>query len=128
MDNNTVPDESVAGRVHRILDDMAFIREALVAGDAQTGATPPALELQLAAELKSGVDSMRQLLWLYMRVRCSAEGTKPQQITDWYKMELAVEVLRLMRCRPTHAESQGNVVEMIPSSSHPPFRQGDPHA
>jgi len=132
MDNNNVADESVAGRVRRILDDMAFIRQALVAGDGQTrkleGKTPPPLELQAAAELKSGVDSMRHLLWLYMKARCAGIGTTPQQMTDWYKMELAMEMLRLMRNRPTRAEARGNVVEMIPSGGMPPFPQDDPHA
>lgn len=128
MDDNTVPDESVAGRVRRILDDMAFIRAALIAADAQTGAAPPPLELQRAAQLKSGIDSMRQILWLYMKARCAGTGTSPQQITDWYKMDLAVEMLRLMRSRPTRADVQGNVVEMIPSGSRPPSRQEDPHA
>jgi hypothetical protein len=128
MDNNIVRDESLAGRVRRILDDMAFVRAALVAVDAQTGATPPPLELQLAAQMKSGVDSMRQVLWLYMRARCGGAGTMPQQMTDWYKTELAAEMLRLMRSRPTRADVQGNVVEMIPFGSEPPFRQGEPHA
>jgi len=128
MDNSIVPDGSVALRVRRILEDLAFLRAALVEGDAQTGAVPPVLELQLAAELKSSVDSIRQLLRLYMRARCSSEGVVPQQITDWYKMELAVEMLRLIRNRPTQTEAEGNVVEMIPSSTYPPFRHGDPHA
>jgi len=132
MDKNIVLDESVAGRVRRILDDMAFVRAALVAGDAQiratTGATPPPLELQLAAQMKSEVDSMRRLLWLYMKAQCGGAETPPQQIADWYKMELAVEMLRLMRGRPTRADVQGNVVEMIPSGSRPPFMLGDPHA
>jgi hypothetical protein len=132
MENNTLPDESVAVRVRRILDDMAHLRETLVAGDAAaratTGAAPPPLDMQLAAELKSAVDSTRQVLWLYMKWRCAGTGATPQQITDWYKMELAVEMLRLMRSRPTQAQAQGNVVEMIPSGIRPPAGQGGPHA
>lgn len=130
MDNNLMPEESVTARVRRILNDMTLLRQALMAGEAATrattGAAPPPLELHLAAELKSGVDSMRQALWLYMKWRCAGTGATPQQITEWYKMELAMEVLRMMRNRPTQTDARGNVVEMIPSGSRP--RPGDPHA
>ena len=128
MDNNSVADGSLAGRVRRILDDIAFVRAALLAGDAQTAAAPPPLELQAAARLKSGVDSMRQLLWLYMKARCGGAAATPQQITDWYRLELSAEILRLMRNRPKRADVQGNVVEMVPSGGMPPVGQGDPYA
>jgi hypothetical protein len=74
MSSTTVADQSVAERVRRILEDMAFIRASLVAGDGRTGPCAPPLELQMAAELKSGVDAMRHLLWLYMKARCAGVG------------------------------------------------------
>ena len=89
-------------RVRRTLEDLAEIRESLVAAPATAGRKKEAdllLDLELASELKAVVDALRQLLWAYIQALSAKSGRHPREILDWYKMEIAVEMLRAIRGR-----------------------------
>jgi hypothetical protein len=49
--------------------------------------------------LKSVVDALRKLLWAYIQALSAKSGRRPQEILEWYKMELAVDMLRSARSR-----------------------------
>jgi len=104
MNNNTsFPCENLSVRIRRALDDMTEIRQYLM-GDVealpgQQEQQQAALDLELAADLKTAVDALRQLLWAYIQALSVKSGRPPQQVMDWYKMELAVEMLRSARSR-----------------------------
>lgn len=99
--------------VRRTLNDLAVIRHSLLevseaspGGDGDTGQI---LDLELAAELKSVVDTLRLLLWAYVKALSSKSGREPAEVLSLYKMELAVEMLRNVRGRP--ASPQGCISE-----------------
>jgi hypothetical protein len=91
-------------RVRKTLDDLASIRQSLLAISDQNGAGPEnsaqVLDLELAGELKSVVDALRLLLWAYVQALSTKSGRAPEEVLSWYKMELAVEMLRSVRGRP----------------------------
>jgi hypothetical protein len=91
-------------RVRKTLDDLASIRQSLLAISDQNGAAPEdstqVLDLELAGELKSVVDALRLLLWAYIQALSTKSGRAPEEVLSWYKMELAVEMLRSVRGRP----------------------------
>jgi hypothetical protein len=91
-------------QVRHTLDDLAAIRESLLAVSDQTIASSDAqaqvLDLELAGELKSVVDALRLLLWAYIQALSVKSGRAPEEVLSWYKMELAVEMLRSASGRP----------------------------
>src|SRR5689334_8811627 len=102
MDNATA-NNNLSIRVRRTLDDMAAIRQSLLAAsevpvDAPAN-NPQCLDLELAAELKSVVDALRLLLWAYIKALSAKSGRALAEVLNWYKMELAVEMLRGARGR-----------------------------
>lgn len=103
MDEHTYSKQALSARVRRALEDMAVIRHSLM-GVVEQGVSRPEeqqniLDIELAAELKSVVDAMRQMLWAYIQALSVKSGRTPQQVMEWYKMELAVEMLRSARSR-----------------------------
>ena len=88
-------------RVHRTLEDLAAIRQSLLTIPSQPAGTSTAsaqcLDLELAGELKSVVDALRLLLWAYIQALSTRSGRPPEEVLSWYKMELAVEMLRSVR-------------------------------
>lgn len=103
MDTFSSAQEALSVRVRRALDDMAAIRDSLTGAVKQDGGkseeSQNILDLELAAELKSVVDAMRQMLWAYIQALSAKSGRSPQEVMEWYKMELAVEMLRCARAR-----------------------------
>jgi hypothetical protein len=103
--------ETLSHRVRRTLDDLTVIRRSLCATTTQTygASTEPnsVLDLELAAELKSVVDALRDLLWAYITALSAKSGRKPQEVLEWYKMELAVDMLRKTGSRPAIAATEG---------------------
>ena len=107
MDNDNSAREILSTQVRRALADMAEIRHSL----AEMPELEPGklerrqeiLDIELAAELKSAVDAMRQMLWAYVQALSAKSGRPPQEVMDWYKMELAVEMLRSVRSRNRNA-------------------------
>lgn len=107
MDNFSSAREALSARVRRALDDMAAIRDSLTGTTQQDGTKSEEpqniLDLELAAELKSVVDAMRQMLWAYIQALSTKSRRSPQQVMEWYKMELAVAMLRAARARSLNA-------------------------
>lgn len=103
MDTYSSSKEVLSARVRRALDDMAAIRQSLTGaieqGSSIEGGQQIILDIELASELKSVVDAMRQLLWAYIQALSAKSGRTPQQVMEWYKMQLAVEMLRSARSR-----------------------------
>lgn len=101
MDKQTISAERLPERVRRTLDDLAEIRQSLLAATAKTDhpTSPPdsLLDLALASELKSVVDELRTLLWAYIHALSVKSGRQPEEVLEWYKMELAVGMLRHAR-------------------------------
>ena len=94
---------SLAERVRRTLEDLAVIRQTLLNISGPSGAagnSEQPLDLELAGELKSVVDALRLLLWGYIQALSANAGRAPEEVLSWYKMELAVEMLRSVRTRP----------------------------
>ena len=96
--DNTDANNQLSARVLRTLEDMATIRQSLLSlSDAPVNAPShqsQCLDLELAAELKSVVDALRLLLWAYIKALSAKSGRAPAEVLNWYKMELAVEMLR----------------------------------
>ena len=69
--DNTRDNDNLSVRVRRTLQDLASIRESLLAFSDQPADSPDAsaqiLDLELAGELKSVVDALRLLLWAYIQ-------------------------------------------------------------
>lgn len=90
--------EILSQRVHRTIDDLAVIRQSLLKSNAPANsANPdcdPMLDLELAAELKSLLDTLREHLWSYIVTLSAKPGCCPQDVLKRYKMELAVDLLR----------------------------------
>ena len=100
---------NLSARVRHTLDDLAAIRESLlsISDPQRTSAEAPAqaLDLELAGELKSVVDALRLLLWAYIQALSTKSGREPEEVLNWYKMELAVEMLRSVRKRPVQTRT-----------------------
>ena len=45
------------------------------------------------------MDALRKLLWAYIQTLSAQSGRQPAEILEWYKMEIAVEMLRAVRGR-----------------------------
>jgi hypothetical protein len=103
MDNYSSSQETLSTQVRRALDDMAAIRHSLTGAVEQDsgmqGGQQNILDIELAGELKSVVDAMRQLLWAYIQALSAKSGRTPRHVMEWYKMQLAVEMLRSVRSR-----------------------------
>ena len=95
---------NLSAQVRHTLDDLAAIRESLLAVSDQTIASSDTqgqvLDLELAGELKNVVDALRLLLWAYIQALSVKSGRAPEEVLSWYKMELAVEMLRSASGRP----------------------------
>lgn len=100
MDHSSDKD-TLSSRVRHTLEDLAGIRESLLAISDETiessDAASQTLDLELAGELKNVVDALRLLLWAYIQALSSKSGRSPEEVLSWYKMELAVEMLRSAR-------------------------------
>ncbi|HEX4604342.1 MAG TPA: hypothetical protein VH724_10135 [Candidatus Angelobacter sp.] len=99
---------NLSARVRRTLDDLAAIRQSLLTiSDQAVNSSENAaqiLDLELAGELKNVVDALRLLLWAYIQALSNKSGRSPQEVLSWYKMELAVEMLRSVRGRSAPAK------------------------
>lgn len=103
--NSTIDNyNDLSGRVRRTLHDMAAIRQSLLSISEESANLPAdpskCLDLELAGELKSVVDALRLLLWAYIKALSAKSGRQPAEVLNWYKMELAVEMLRSVGPRP----------------------------
>lgn len=102
--DSTPGNSNLSARVRRTLEDLAAIRESLLTiseqADDSSGSPAQLLDLELAGELKSVVDALRLLLWAYIQALSTKSGRSPEEVLSWYKMELAVEMLRSVRGRP----------------------------
>jgi hypothetical protein len=102
--DSTSAKSDLSVRVRHTLDDLAAIRESLLAVSDQAIASSDiqgqVLDLELAGELKSVVDALRLLLWAYIQALSAKSGRAPEEVLSWYKMELAVEMLRSASGRP----------------------------
>lgn len=91
----------LSARVRRTLEDLASIRQSLlsISGLPENPSQPSdqVLDLELAGELKSVVDALRLLLWAYIKALSAKSGRSPAEVLSWYKMQLAVEMLRSAR-------------------------------
>ena len=103
MENQTSPPENFTNHVRSTLEDLTLIRQSLLTGpDQDTDRRKPGsllLDLELASELKAMVDALRTLLWAYIQTLSAQSGRQPAEILEWYKMEIAVEMLRAVRGR-----------------------------
>ncbi|HEV3317038.1 MAG TPA: hypothetical protein VG488_08725 [Candidatus Angelobacter sp.] len=103
MDNYNSSQEIFSIQVRRALDDMEAIRHSLTGAVEQDSGMQEGqqniLDIELAGELKSVVDAMRQLLWAYIQALSAKSGRTPQHVMERYKMQLAVEMLRSVRSR-----------------------------
>ncbi len=106
----TSSNNELSVRVRRTLEDLAVIRQTLLAGceECQDSAKEPnqVLDLELASELKAVVDALRRLLWAYMQALSAKSGRSPHEVMNWYKMEFAVEMLRSVRAHTQTASSE----------------------
>src|SRR2546423_9427557 len=87
-------------RVRRTLNDLAVIQQSLLENpghEADPSGPDQLMDLELAAELKSVVDALRRLLWAYVQVLSAGSGRDPHEVLEWYKMEIAVDMLRSIR-------------------------------
>jgi hypothetical protein len=104
---NYISDNNLSSRVRHTLDDLAAIRQSLLAVSDQTASSAEApaqvLDLELAGELKNVVDAIRLLLWAYIQALSAKSGRAPGEVLSWYKMQLAVEMLRSAAGRSTPA-------------------------
>ena len=76
MSEENFPSDILSGRVRRTLDDLAEIRESLLAISEETHSEDHSklLDLELAGELKNVVDALRLLLWAYVKALSSKSG------------------------------------------------------
>lgn len=97
MEKDIQSTETLADRVRRTLEDLGLIRQSLQLMNTQTNRSEernPVLDLELAAELKMVVDTLRELLWSYITALSAKSGRCPKEVLEWYRMELAVYMLR----------------------------------
>lgn len=97
------PEITLTERVRQTLEDLAVIRHALLNISDPSAKVEDivaqGLDLELAGELKSVVDALRLLLWAYIQALSAKASRAPEEVLSWYKMELAVEMLRSVRHR-----------------------------
>ena len=122
MEKQTSPAENFTNHVRSTLEDLAMIRQSLLADPDQSADRKQQdgllLDLELAAELKSVVDALRQLLWAYIQTLSAQSGRKPAEVLEWYKMEIAVEMLRALRSRePSVDEDAACTFEQLVNSA-----------
>lgn len=106
--------ESLPKLVRRTLGDLAVIRHSLMAATVTNGLNQPVdslLDLELAAELKSLVDELRGLLWAYVQTLSAKSGRRPEEVLEWYKMQLVVEMLR-------HARTPADKIPQCPADRY----------
>lgn len=115
---HTVENENLSTRVRRALEDLAEIRQSLLsaAEPSDTGAGQ-SLDLELAGELKSMVDGLRRLLWAYIEALSARSGRAPHEVLSWYKMELAVEMLRSLRPRSPSGQAPTSELDQLINSA-----------
>jgi hypothetical protein len=113
----TINENDLSARVRRSLQDMACIRQSLldIAEESPNAPSDPSkcLDLELAGELKSVVDALRLLLWAYIKALSAKSGRAPAEVLNWYKMELAVEMLRSVGPRPPSSPGCISVFENL---------------
>src|SRR5438094_78438 len=103
MENQTSPPENFTNHVRSTLEDLTLIRQSLLTCPDQitdrrnTGSQ--LLDIELSSELKTLVDALRTLHWAYIQTLSAQSGRQPAEILEWYKMEIAVEMLRALRGR-----------------------------
>jgi hypothetical protein len=118
---STSPSEKLAARVRSALGDLAEIRQSLLAISEPptpgTVASGQELDLELAGELKSVVDGLRRLLWAYIESLSVKSGRAPLEVLSWYKMELAVEMLRSLRPNPPSGHPPTSELEQLINSA-----------
>ncbi len=104
MSNIGGDNDLLSAQLRRVLEDMTVLGQSLLAVSEQSGKEAPAadmsLDFELAGELKSMVDALRMLLCAYAKVLSAKSEQTPREVLSWYKMQLAVEMLRSMRTRP----------------------------
>ncbi|MGC2694544.1 MAG: hypothetical protein WA738_02020 [Candidatus Angelobacter sp.] len=109
----TINGNDLSTRVRRTLQDMTAIRQSLLDISEESSDLPAdpskCLDLELAGELKSVVDALRLLLWAYIKALSAKSGRAPAEVLNWYKMELAVEMLRSVG--PRAVAAQGCIAE-----------------
>jgi hypothetical protein len=97
-----------SARIRRTLEDLTIIRQTLLSVNEtavdSVHLSNVVLDLEVAGELKNVLDALRQVLWAYIQAHSSSSGRPINEILSWYKMELAVEMLRSVRA-PTRATS-----------------------
>ncbi len=117
----TSGDKTLSERVHRALEDLAEIRQSLLSMSGPSGGessvSDQSLDLELAGELKSVVDGLRRLLWAYIEALSSRSGRAPLEVLSWYKMELAVEMLRSLRPQSTSGQPPISDLEPLINSA-----------
>ena len=120
MENNSA-NEKLSAKVRRALEDLAEIRQSLLAvsdaPDAEAQPSGQCLDLELAGELKSVVDGLRRLLWAYVEALSARSGRAPHEVLSWYKMELAVEMLRSIRPQSVGGQPPASNLEQLINSA-----------
>jgi hypothetical protein len=108
MENAGQSSMTLSDRVRGTLKDLELIQVSLteISGDDKGAEASLPLDLQLAAELKSVVDALRKLLWAYITALSAKSGRQPHEVLEWYKLELAVEMLRNTAARPAALKAE----------------------
>jgi hypothetical protein len=97
MKNQRQSQEDLSQRLQRTLQ-LAEIPKSWTTEPAN-GQPGALLDRELATELQAVVDVLRQVLRAFITELSARSGRQPQEVLDWYKMELAVEMLRDRRAR-----------------------------
>jgi hypothetical protein len=104
MNNNGGDNSLLSTPTRQVIEDLAALGQSLLAISEQSGKDPSAsntnVDLELASELKSVVDALRMLFCAYAKALSAKSEQTPREVLSWYKMQLAVEMLRTMRARP----------------------------
>ncbi|SRR5882724_4560972 len=119
MANNS-ENEKLSAKVRRALDDLAEIRQSLLSmaePGVEVQASGQCMDLELAGELKSVVDGLRRLLWAYIEALSAKSGRAPYEVLSWYKMELAVEMLRSLRPQSSAGQPPASDLEQLINSA-----------
>jgi hypothetical protein len=118
---NTSEKQKLSSKVRRALDDLAEIRQSLLSMSESSDMGVPdsdqCLDIELAGELKSVVDGLRRLLWAYIEALSVRSGRAPHEVLSWYKMELAVEMLRSLRPHSTSGQAPVSDLEHLINSA-----------
>jgi hypothetical protein len=104
MSNNGGNNNHLSALFSRALEDLTELGQSLLAVSEESGRQAPLsdmnLDYELAGELKSVVDALRMLFCAYAKALSAKSEPTPREVLSWYKMQLAVEMLRSMRARP----------------------------